>query len=54
MVGGLLLGLVLLVLLAGTAFFEGISLPQGFLASHSRLVHAVATVMASRLEGSST
>ena len=54
MVGGLFLGLVLMVLLAGTAFFEGVSLPKGFLASHSRLVHAVATVMASRLEGPST
>ena len=53
MLGGLLLGLVLMVLLAGTAFFEGVSLPEGFLARHSRLVHAVATVMASRLEGPS-
>ena len=53
MLGGLFLGLVLTVLLAGTAFFEGVSLPEGFLARHSRLVHAVATVMASRLEGPS-
>ena len=54
LLGGMFLGLVLTVLLAGTAFFEGVSLPQGFLARHSRLVHAVATVMASRLEGPST
>ena len=50
MVGGLFLGALLTILLAGTAFFEGVSLPEGFLASHSRLVHATATVMASRLE----
>ena len=49
-----IVGMVVRVLLAGTAFFEGVSLPKGFLASHSRLVHAVATVMASRLEGPST
>ena len=50
LLGGMFLGLVLTVLLAGTAFFEGVSLPEGFLARHSCLVHAVATVMASRLE----
>ncbi len=54
LLGGVFLGLVLTVLLAGTAFFEGVSLPEGYLAGHSRLVHAVATVMASRLEGLST
>ena len=54
MLGGVFLGLVLTVLLAGTAFFEGVSLPKGYLARHSRLVHVAATVMASRLEGLST
>ena len=54
LLGGMFLGLVLTVLFAGTAFFEGVSLPEGYLARHSRLVHAVATVMASRLEGLST
>ena len=54
LLGGTFLGLVLTVLLAGTAFFEGVSLSKGCLARHSRLVHAVATVMASRLEGLST
>ena len=53
MLGGMFLGLVLTVLLAGTAFFEGVSLSKGYLASHSRLVQAAATVMASRLEGPS-
>ena len=54
MLGGVFLGLALTVLLAGTAFFEGVSLPKGYLARHSRLVHVAATVMASRLEGPST
>ena len=54
LLGGMFLGLVLTVLLAGTAFFEGVSLSEGYLARHSRLVHEVATVMASRLEGPST
>ena len=53
MVGGLFLGALLTILLAGTAFFEGVSLPEGFLASHSRIIHTAATVLASRLEGSS-
>ena len=44
---------VLTVLLAGTAFFEGGALTEGFLASHSRIVHAAATVLEARLEGSS-
>ena len=51
--GGIFLGLVLTVLLAGTAFFEGGALTEGFLASHSRIVHAAATVLEARLEGSS-
>ena len=51
--GGILLGLLLTVLLAGTAFFEGGALTEGFLASHSRIVHAAATVLEARVEGPS-
>ena len=54
MLGGVFLGAVLTVLLAGTAFFEGVSLPEGFLAGHSRIIHETATAMASRLERPST
>ena len=53
MVGGLLLGVVLAVLLAGTAFFEGGKLTEGFLASHSRIVRIAALALEARLEGCS-
>ena len=49
--GGLFLGLMLAVILAGTAFFEGGALADGFLATRSRIVHFVAMTMESRLEG---
>ena len=49
--GGVFLGMLLTVLLAGTAFFEGGALTEGFLASHSRIVRMAATVLEARLEG---
>ena len=49
--GGMFLGFVILVILAGTAFFEGVPLTEGFLASHSRMVHAAASILDSKLEG---
>ena len=50
--GGLFLGLVLAVLLAGTALLECSpgALAEGFLASRSRIIHAVAGVLDARLE----
>jgi len=51
--GGIFLGLLFAVLLAGTAFFESGPLTEGFLASHSRIVHMAATALEARLEGSS-
>ena len=53
MAGGLFLGLVLAVLLAGTAFFEGKRPTEGFLASHSRIVRIAAVALEARLEGCS-
>ena len=53
MTGGFFLGLVLTVLLAGTAFFEGCPLTEGFLASHSRIVRMAASVLEARLEATS-
>lgn len=53
MTGGVFLGLVLTVLLAGTAFFEGGPLTEGRLASHSRIVRIAATVLEARLEAAS-
>ena len=52
--GGIFLGMVLTVLLAGTAFFEGGRLTEGFLASHSRIVRIAAAALEARLEGPST
>ena len=52
--GGIFLGMVLTVLLAGTAFFEGGKLTEGFLASNSRIVHIAAVALEAQLEGSST
>ena len=49
---GLLLGSVVVVLLAGTAFFEGGSLQNGFVAAHSRIVHFAAQLIDAHLEGS--
>lgn len=53
MAGGLLLGMIFLVFLAGTAFFEGGLLAEGFVASHSRLVRFAASVVDAHLEGRS-
>ena len=49
---GIFLGMVLAVLLAGTAFFEGGRLSEGFLPSHSRIVRIAAVALEARLEGS--
>ena len=51
MAGGVFLGLVIVVLVAGTAFFEGGPLSEGFAASHSRIVHFAASVLDAQLEG---
>jgi len=50
MVGGLFLGAVLAVLLAGTAFFEGVPPTEGFVAGHSRIVRIAAAAIETRLE----
>lgn len=49
---GLLLGSVVVVLLAGTAFFEGGALQNGFVAANSRIVHFAAQLIDAHLEGS--
>jgi uncharacterized membrane protein required for colicin V production len=54
MIGGLLLGGVLVVLLAGTAFFEGGNLKDGFVAANSGIVHFVASAIDNYLEGLQT
>ena len=51
MAGGLFLGGVLAVVLAGTAFFEGCALEDGFAASHSCLVRVAARALDAHLEG---
>ena len=51
MLGGLVLWTVVVVLLAGTAFFEGGKLSDGFIASKSRIVHRTASAMDVHVEG---